>query len=133
MLSVLTLLLIPPSRVAIEDHVACIEHNATYRRVHEAGEWRDERVFVQLIFWEWDERLKRYTVRAFRVQNALVHLPEPAKLRSGGPACVIFWDEQDNCLRIVKAWCLDVTESIGDPEMVDRDYRCVQARSELTK
>ena len=133
MTALLLCLLIPPQRTAIEDRVDGIEHNTTYRRVYEAGEWRDEKVFVQLIFWEWDERLKRYTARAFRVQTATTKLPEPAKLRGGGPVVVIFWDDKDHRMRIVTARFLLVTESLGDPEMADRDFRCTQARADLTK
>lgn len=109
------------SRSVIRDSVDLVEVNHYHDQ-------RGQRVFDQLIFYDWSRQKRRFQVRAWRLIKTESQLPRRDH-RDG--RWLVRWHDE-GLLREVTAESHRETWTRYDPELIERDYLPQEQRQELS-
>lgn len=114
--------------------LSIVPHDLTHCQTVELSEvnhfydLNGDKVFTQVIFWEWSRREARYQVVAWRLVKDKSQIPSQ-DFRDGGYVAV-WWD--GDVLRDVRAESMRETWLQYDPELLDREKHPKEWRRELS-
>ncbi len=111
-----------PSSFVVRDNVDLVEVNH-YHDQH------GQKVFDQLIFYDWSEQRKRFQVRAWRLIKSERQLP---RRDYRADLYRVLWHDE-GVLREVVAKAHRETWTQHDPELVEREYLPQDQRIDLSK